>query len=124
MMECDRRPGGDRRPRGGGLFFGALLVLAGTALLLTAALFSAACAGYVNFFLPYFFGVDVRHLTIRIKRPPRAAPAPEAEAVANVAPRPPLVSGPTREASPAGKPAPISYPRRARRHASDASPCS
>jgi len=53
--------------RGLGDFWG---FVAGSALLLDytidIALFSAACAGYVNFFLPSIFGVDVRQFTVSL----------------------------------------------------------
>jgi APA family basic amino acid/polyamine antiporter len=53
--------------RGLGDFWG---FVAGSALLLDytidIALFSLACAGYINFFLPVFFGVKVSDLTISI----------------------------------------------------------
>ncbi len=61
---------------GGGQYFAARGLgdfwgfVAGSALLLDytidIALFSAACAGYVNFFLPYIFGVDVRDFTVSL----------------------------------------------------------
>ena len=53
--------------RGLGDFWG---FVAGSALLLDytidIALFSAACAGYVNFFLPYLFGVNIRDFSIAV----------------------------------------------------------
>jgi APA family basic amino acid/polyamine antiporter len=53
--------------RGLGDFWG---FVAGSALLLDytidIALFSAACAGYVNFFLPYIIGADVRQFVVSI----------------------------------------------------------
>jgi APA family basic amino acid/polyamine antiporter len=53
--------------RGLGDFWG---FIAGSALLLDytidIALFSAACAGYVNFFLPYVFGVASRQLVVSL----------------------------------------------------------
>ena len=61
---------------GGGQYFAARGLgdfwgfVAGSALLLDytidIALFSAACAGYVNFFLPYLFGVHVRDFVIHV----------------------------------------------------------
>jgi len=61
---------------GGGQYFAARGLgdfwgfVTGSALLLDytidIALFSAACAGYVNFFLPYIFGVDVRQFTVSL----------------------------------------------------------
>lgn len=58
--------------------------------------------------------IDARQLTVRLKRwRPRTLNKPES--IASVAPRSPIVRGPTRAACPLGKPATISYPRRARR---------
>jgi len=61
---------------GGGQYFAARGLgdfwgfVAGSALLLDytidIALFSAACAGYVNFFLPFVIGLDVRNLTVSL----------------------------------------------------------
>lgn len=53
--------------RGLGDFWG---FVAGSALLLDytidIALFATASAGYINFFLPYFFGIDINSLAINI----------------------------------------------------------
>jgi APA family basic amino acid/polyamine antiporter len=61
---------------GGGQYFAARGLgdfwgfVAGSALLLDytidIALFSAACAGYVNYFLPYLFGVNVRDFVVHV----------------------------------------------------------